>query len=184
MRSSHWSYGVLFGLVCVLFLNGCPPGPLNVNVIRVARYTPAAQGDQDGLTWATAFNEIQEGIDAAADLGGGEVWVEDALYDEIRSDDGGDVDGSLILKANVHVYGGFWGDETLREQRDWESNTTTISGAHGRGLDSAAYHVVKGADDATLDGFTITEGNAKGASEEQKYGGGMYNNFSSPVLSH
>lgn len=44
-----------------------------------------------------------------------------------------------------------------------------------------SYHVVTGATGATLDGFTITAGNANGSSTSS-YGGGMYNDSSNPTL--
>ena len=41
--------------------------------VYVNAATPAAA--PDGRTWPTALATIQEGLDAAARLGGGEVWV-------------------------------------------------------------------------------------------------------------
>ena len=47
-----------------------------------------------------------------------------------------------------------------------------------------SYHVVTGATGATLDGFTITAGNANGTSPNDS-GGGMYNRCrSSPTLTN
>ena len=46
-----------------------------------------------------------------------------------------------------------------------------------------SYHVVTGATGATLDGFTITAGNANGGYPNNR-GGGMYNNGSSPTLTN
>jgi len=63
-----------------------------------------------------------------------------------------------------------------------ETNLTILSGDIGTQGDNSdnSYHVViaSGIDNtAILDGFTISDGNANG-----NFGGGMYNDFSSPTL--
>jgi len=120
-------------------------------------------GTEDGTSWATAFSTIQPGIDAAAAAGGGEVWVAEGVYDEIRvslNDD--DVDtGSLVISDQVTLVGGFLGDETLVDQRDMAKNATTIDGSSSR-AGSAAYHVVLMTGASIIDGFTVTGGNALG----------------------
>lgn len=89
-------------------------------------------------------------------------------------------DGALVLKANVAVYGGFRGNvsgvipETLLSEQDWFTNVTIIDGSNGRGAGLKAYHVVNGAAAATLDGFTIQNGDANGtANPTDKRGGGI-----------
>ena len=52
-------------------------------------------GPWDGLSWATAFQLIQDGVDAASS--GDEVWVVGATYEE-----------SVTLVSGVSVYGGFY----------------------------------------------------------------------------
>jgi hypothetical protein len=94
-------------------------------------------GTEDGTSWATAYPTIQPAIDAASADGGGEVWVAEGAYDETRVSPFHEpvVDtGSLVLKSGVDLYGGFIGlgaegNETAREERDWESNLTTIDGS-------------------------------------------------------
>ena len=82
----------------------------------------------------------------------------------------------------VEIYGGFVGNETSRDQRNWRTNITTLSGDIGAaagdygGGQYNSYHVVtgKGLSSATvLDGFTISDGDASGAYDNGN-GGGLY----------
>ena len=113
-------------------------------------------GPHTGTSWSTAFLTIQEGITAASQAGGGEVWVAEGVYNEARN---ADSSGALVLSPTVNVYGGFVGVETQRDQRDFVIRQTIIEGATARN-GSPAYHVVKGADNSRLDGFTIRGGRA------------------------
>lgn len=119
-------------------------------------------GQCDGRSWVTAFRDIQSGIEAAA-AGGGEVWVAAGTYTNNAA-------AVLTMKQCVSVYGGFQGTESTREQRDW-TRTTTIDGQDAR-------RCVIGANDSTLDGFTITRG--QGSPD----GGGMCNYYASPAVAN
>lgn len=173
-------------------------------VFRVDKYSPMTGGVEDGLAWDTAFDTIQEGIDAAAALGGGEVWVAggpeghvDApyVYNETRTENWGlaSVQGSLVLKDNVELYGGFEGyqgrQETVRVLRGVRRAVTIIDGSVSRPGGLPAYHVVvagRGAlptIGARIDGFEITGGNASGLAGDYHTwrGGGIYN-WQSPLV--
>ncbi|MFQ5809036.1 MAG: right-handed parallel beta-helix repeat-containing protein, partial [Armatimonadota bacterium] len=130
-------------------------------------------GPWDGESWATAYRTVQEGLNAAHDAGGGEVWVAEGTYKPTSTTDRR---VSLELKPGVAIYGGFGGAETARDQRDWATHVTVLSGDIGTpgDLSDNSYHVVTGADDAVIDGFTITGGNADGKAYHGK-GGGMVN---------
>lgn len=144
-------------------------------------------GIQDGNSWETAYAKIGMGIEDASSAGRGEVWVAKGNYAGYRT--GGELgeltrgSGALIMRENVHIYGGFAGNETSREQRDWEANATIIDGSVSR-YGIAAQHVVVGADDSTLDGFTVRGGNAQGDAGFVKLGGGMYNFEASPTVAN
>lgn len=138
-----------------------------------------ATGNNDGSSWADAFTDIQVAINyagAAYTLNGTavEVWVAEGTY--YTGDDRND---SIIMQPGVYIYGGFAGDETSLSQRDYETNVTILSAEIGDTSTQTdnSYHVVIGADDAILDGFTITGGYADGEDGEpyNKYGGGMLN---------
>jgi len=118
-----------------------------------------AAGPWDGKSWATAYRDLQEALQAAQP--GEEIWVAGGTY---KPTDGTDRTASFRLKPGVALYGGFDGTETRRDQRNWEKNRTTLSGDIGQAGDAGdnSYHVVTGADGATLDGFIVTGGNASG----------------------
>jgi uncharacterized repeat protein (TIGR01451 family) len=145
----------------------------------------------DGLSWATAYTTVQEGLDAATP--GDEIWVAEGVYTPTNTIGRW---ATFQLMSGVALYGGFLGygtGETLRSQRDWETHVTVLSGdldgndvtdPSGVVTDTDnitgtnAYHVVTGSgvtETAVLDGFTITGGDP---------GGGMYNFGGSPTLTN
>jgi len=95
---------------------------------------------------------------------------------------------STFSSQSIAIYGGFFGEELTRDERNWEKNLTTLSGDIGVADNIAdnSYHVVTGSGvdvTAVLNGFTISGGNADGT-EPHNYGGGMYNSYSSPTLTN
>ena len=119
---------------------------------------------QDGLSWLTAYSDLQDAIDAA-EADEGEVWVAKGTYTPVTDDDGNSASFSerqltFEMKSGVEIYGGFDGTETVRSDRDWETNVTVLSGEIGDDSDSLdnSFHVVTGISDATIDGFTISDG--------------------------
>jgi len=145
-----------------------------------------AAGADNGTSWEDAYTDLQAALAAAHSSD--EIWVAAGIYNPTASTDR---TASFQLKEGVGLYAGFAGWETARDQRDWEANTTILSGdigAHGENSDNS-YHVVIGStfDDTTvLDGFTVTGGNADGDWQlGQHRGGGMYSDlFSSPTLAN
>jgi len=146
---------------------------------------------EDGASWETALRTIQPAVDAAHDAGGGEVWVAQGTYNELRVSwmlyDYGDIDtGSLVMQPGVDLYGGFAGSELNRLDRA-AGVYSTVDGSTARGGEPA-YHVVVGSDDATLDGFLVTGGNSSHPSwpswpSHASNGAGMYSRDCSPVVS-
>ncbi len=123
----------------------------------------AASGS--GATWGEAFKTIQEAVGASGAASvGDEVWVAEGTY----TNNGGGTATVLVMESGVGIYGGFQGNETVFTDRDPGTFATTLDG------ENVAYHVVVGASNATLDGFTVTRGNANGA-WPNNYGGGLYN---------
>ena len=152
--------------------------------VRYVDGTLSSSGD--GESWATALQTVQEGIHAAhqavedaPELDSCEVWVAQGTY-YIYVDA---QDDTVLLKRGAAVYGGFVGDEKRRSQRDWVSNATVLSGYDEEGGEYRVYHVVTGSDDAVLDGFTVTGGNAHSGAPHD-CGGGMVNNGASPTVAN
>jgi hypothetical protein len=134
----------------------------------------------DGQTWESAVDTVQQGITHAVDMTSEfdfcHVWVAEGVY-YIYDDSS---DDTVQLQPGVHVYGGFEGDETLLSQRDWQAHETVLDGHQSEGSYNRVSHVVTGADDAVLDGFTVTGGRALQFSGF--YGGGMLNLGVSPTV--
>jgi predicted outer membrane repeat protein len=129
----------------------------------------ANSGTQDGHSWQTAWRSIQDGVDQAYAGGGGEVWVAAGTYTATTNP-------VVTMKDGVHIYGGFFGTEISKDQRSWNANIATVDGENAR-------RCVIGANNALLDGFTITKGFATGTSSTYR-GGGMYNSGTSATVTH
>jgi predicted outer membrane repeat protein len=143
-----------------------------------------AAGLNTGASWADAYTDLQSALTAAA--ANDEIWVAAGTY---KPTSGTDQTVSFNLKEGVALYGGFAGTETVRDQRDWTTNVTTLSGNIGDPdrTYGNSYHVVYGAavTNAILDGFTVTAGNIDSSSHPAVYGGaGVFLADSSPTLSN
>ncbi len=128
----------------------------------------ATSGGDNGTSWADAYTDLQSAL-TKPPVFGDEIWVAEGTYvpGTLRTD-------TFQLVLSIPVYGGFVGTESDESQRDWEANVTTLSGDIGTSGDTSdnAYHVVTAAASATLDGFTVSGGNANGSTPDD-YGGGM-----------
>ncbi len=134
-----------------------------------------------GTSWATASNDLQAMINASSTSD--EIWVAKGTYlpnrkaDNVTTITTSDRNNAFVLKADVKIYGGFVGSETVLTARNWLVNTTILSGdfngddaISGSGSTLSitnnsedAYHVLIVAGSvgaAVLDGFTVKGGNA------------------------
>ncbi|QOJ14699.1 MAG: hypothetical protein HRU75_08630 [Planctomycetia bacterium] len=150
-----------------------------------------ASGANNGTSWSDAYTDLADAICLAANGSGvQEIWVASGTY--VPSSRQNRLD-SFILPPNIAIYGGFAGNETLRSQRDANMNLTILSGDLN-GDDAAgpydpefpppatwnenSIHVVSSIQGVgwTLDGFTVTRGNADvlDINERADDGAGIY----------
>ncbi len=132
------------------------------NVVRVDAASTAA--DPDGRSWDAAYPDLQSAADAARESLGGEVWARAGVYTGLLK-------GAVVsMREGVVLYGGFAGDESSPDQRDWKANPSVIDGEGAR-------RAVLGANHAALDGFTVTRGACHYLDNPSDwtsgYGGGM-----------
>jgi hypothetical protein len=135
--------------------------------------------DTTGSSWAHAKKTLQPAINQAS-TNGCEVWVKAGTYYP-----GTDISSTFTLANGVDVYGGFVGTESKRDERNWQTNVTTLSGDvdHDGTYTNNVCSVVSGATGATLDGFTVTGGYARGLTATTcQEGAGMLNVSSSPTV--
>ncbi len=159
-------------------------------------------GTGGGTSWADANGDIQSALNAPYTH---EVWVAGGTYKPNRSAEDplkvtpGDRKNAFVIRKDVKLYGGFAGTETTLAERNLglTANRSVLSGDLDNSnslTDGDASHVVIGTGDigtATLDGFTITGGNANAAGNaifvnenyvDQLNGGGFYNQSNLSLL--
>ncbi|MEM6299071.1 MAG: choice-of-anchor D domain-containing protein [Bacteroidota bacterium] len=151
-----------------------------------------------GTTFMEAFSSIQKALDeATTDT---KIYVATGTYkptQEVESSLGtlntGDPrDATFMIPSTVQIYGGFSGSEvqitqTVLDNRDFITNETVLSGdIDNNGVTDSGntYHVLLTSTvsaSTTVDGFTITGGNAdtakglSGVFDRTACGGGMIN---------
>ena len=98
------------------------PGPF-----VIVRVSPLGDDGQDGSSWSLPKRTVQAGIQAASAVGG-DVWVQAGTYYE-----------RITLLPFAHVYGGFSGSETARENGTGRcmSRRWTGSNRHRRDIEPA-----------------------------------------------
>jgi parallel beta-helix repeat protein len=157
----------------------------------------AIAGAKNGTSWEDAFIHLQDAL-AIAIVDPCEIRVAQGTY---RPDhDSANPSGSkqrtntFQLISDVQIYGGFplgggqWND------RDPNTHHTILSGdlngddgPNFTNNGDNSYHVVTAdgaSETAILDGFIITAGNANAVSDANSYGGGIYNDSGSAVVSN
>jgi uncharacterized repeat protein (TIGR01451 family) len=114
----------------------------------------------NGTSWTMAYNDLQNAL-ARADKGcGNEIWVAKGTYKP-----GTNVTDSFTIPANVSVYGGFAGNETALEDRNWDIHQTILSGYIGKDEsqnDLRNRQVVTMGDNTLLDGMVVRDGYERG----------------------
>jgi len=172
-------------------------GTCHINIVMYVKHD--ATGNNNGSSWTDAYTDLQTALTNA--INGDEIWVTAGIY---KPTTGTDVTATFQLKDGVAIYGGFTGTETAREQRDWGSNKTVLSGdvdnddtTDANGIITSvnningdnAQTIVTGSgtgNTAILDGFVITGGLGDGNAPPglSFLGAGIFNSGGSPTLAN
>lgn len=146
----------------------------------------------DGSTWAKAFTYLQDALAVAQPTD--KIWVAEGTYypdqNSTYPNGSGLPEETFQLVHYVQIYGGFPTGGGNWESRDPKAFETVLGGdlqdddgPDFTNRDDNSYNVVTGADNAILDGFTITSGNANGSFPDN-LGGGIYCKGVSPTVSN
>ena len=136
-----------------------------------------AEPGSNGQSWNSAFRSMQSALDSVKP--GDEIWVAKGLYRAQNSTAG------FIIPNNVKIYGGFRGDELLRERRDWLRRRTIFDGElvtpDGDQKNATSVVLLNNCDSTTwLDGIVIRNGDATYSKSNNKGGGGAFVSGGSP----
>lgn len=141
----------------------------------------------DGLTWATAYHDLQDAIAAASGSMGAvsEIWVAEGTYRPDRAM--GDRALSFDLGSGLRLYGGFVGHEASLANRPTVLRPTVLCGDIGVAGDMLdnSFHVVQMRNifrSATLDGFVVRNGRADQPTFPNNSGGGLLNEGAMTVV--
>ncbi|MCU0662453.1 MAG: hypothetical protein MUC50_09035, partial [Myxococcota bacterium] len=162
----------------------CDDGWTGPDCERCLVYVDQSTGNDgnDGRSWNTALSTVPRALLLAEYYGSCEVWVAQGTYYPTA---GVGRTFSIEMISGIDLYGGFASGERLKEQRDWEAHVTILSGNIGNSKSNAdnSYHVLIGAENAILDGFTVSDGNANGsAAKNETKGGGIVFNAKAPPI--
>lgn len=146
----------------------------SLNVYSQIWYVDHNISGGDGTSWASAYADLQDAIDAAAQ--GDEIWVaKGTYYPTYEFDPFGNPTtlkhSTFYISKNLKVYGGFVNGDLNVSERDPVANPTILDGDVGITGDKTdnSYHVVyidgttsSGiiTNDCLLSGFIIQNGNA------------------------
>ncbi len=114
----------------------------------------------DGQSWATAFPDLRQALVLAQP--NDEIWLAAGTYFPTTD---ADRLKTFVLPAGVALYGGFAGNETARDGRNYADNQSILSGDIGVPGDSTdnsfgVLYVRRPTAQTRVDGVIIEEGNA------------------------
>ena len=128
-------------------------------------------GVKDGLSWATAFNKLEDGIAVAN--ASDTIWVAKGTYYPSV----GDRNASYIVDKSIAILGGFQSGMTSASQRTG-NDETKLSGNIGIKATNSdnSYHVIETSGTGIiLDRITLRDGMADGLTDNNDSGSCLYN---------
>lgn len=140
------------------------PSWISPNELDTLYVNQNATGANNGSSWIDAYTDPRDAF--LNTTTNAEIWIAQGTYKR------NSVDRNITfgwIQDSIRVYGGFVGNESMRNQRDWNANPTIFSGDIGVVGDSTdnAYTVFIGPIGdlkySLIDGIKITGGNADGA---------------------
>jgi len=143
----------------------CTPGSVDTcvgswqpdsDIIYVDDTSPCQPGT--GMSWRSAYVNLQDALARARTGCGSQIWVAAGTYKPItNTTDPNWYITTFQLVDGVPIYGGFAGNETTRNQRNYITNQTILTGQIGQNYYDAVDYVVtaKNIEDVIVDGFTI-----------------------------
>jgi len=159
-------------------------------------HTVSSSGTGD--SWSQAFKTIDEALTCVNVCNSeAEIWVRAGTYTPSNLPHGDRNSTFLITNINTQLLGGFNGTETASSQRNPATNTTILSGDIGVSSDASdnLFHVLIIQDkrsysggeevmnsDFTVDGFTISGGNANGGGRYGHNGMFVYESVGAGVV--
>jgi len=118
----------------------------------IIRVKPDGNDANSGGSWPLAKKTVSAAIAAANQ--NDEIWVAAGTYQEKIQNKVVKV-GGVDTAVDVALYGGFAGNESTREERDWKANMSILDGASS----GVVVNIIGGASLATrIDGFHIANG--------------------------
>jgi hypothetical protein len=136
-----------------------------------------ATGLNNGTSWANAFVELKDALEAARDWANAdEIWIAEGIYSPHPTRR----DTSFILHDSISIYGGFLGVELNRAERTSDPELVQISGDINIAdtLWDNSYHTLVLTDQCLgciVDGVTITYGHADDTNNANDIGAGVLN---------
>jgi hypothetical protein len=134
-----------------------------------------AAGSNTGMSWDNAYRDLQDALNRAAAGCGSEIWVAAGTYKPTQNPS--ETTATFDLVSGVPIYGGFSGNETSRNQRNWLTNQTILTGDINNDGYRDVHYVVTALNVGyvtIIDGFTITKGDWSA----------IYCNGASPTIAH
>ncbi|RCW29694.1 choice-of-anchor Q domain-containing protein [Marinilabilia salmonicolor] len=146
---------------------------------------PGATGSGD--SWSDAIN-LSDAMKIA--FPGEQIWVAAGIYTPTT---GTSRDESFEFRYDLTLLGGFSGDETSPDERDWNQNQTILSGDIGVESENTdnSYHVIKmvGNENAPITQATVIDGiivengyTGYNSIASLENGAGMWLQYASPIV--